>query len=463
MNDDLRGEDLVENPGIDVVGPDHPSYDEVRQVWNAMIDQRPALIHRCRFSDEVSAALAVARDRGLAVSIRGGGHNIAGSAVRDDALMIDLSPMRQVTVDPAARTARVEGGATLADLDRAAQAHGLAVPAGVVSDTGVSGLTLGGGFGWLSRRFGLAADNLEAVAVVLADGRLVRASADEEPELFWALRGGSGNFGVAVGFEFRLHSVGPDVLFGPTFYWLDDAPRVLRAWADFMADAPRECCIWADMAAAPPAPFLPEEVHGQTVLILLSCWSGDPAAGEAVLARLGDFAPPLGSWLVPRPYVEAQKFLDQTYAKGARNYWGTENHTTLTDAAIDALVNGARRLPSAESDVLIAALGGAVDDVAADASAYPHRGVRFVSAHGARWRDAAQDDDMIAWVRAVSENVSAHASEGAYVNFIAERSGREFEAYGLNAARLAVAKARYDPTNLFRVNQNVKPDAHPSE
>jgi FAD/FMN-containing dehydrogenase len=439
--------------------PDDPGYDDARTVWNALIDEHPIAIVRCRSADDVAAAVAAARAAGCPVSIRGGGHNVAGNAVSSGALMIDLSQMRGVDVDPERRIARVEGGATLADLDAAAQAHGLATPAGVVSDTGVGGLTLGGGFGWLSRRHGLTIDNLLAVELVLADGRQVRASQDREPDLFWAVRGGGGNFGVATRFEFRLHPVGPEVLFGPTVFLLRDAPEMLRRWADFMADAPRACTVWADLATAPPAPFLPEAVHGQKVLILTQAWTGDPEEGEAVLAPLKDDPAAVGGFVARRPYVEAQSFLDQTYARGARNYWGTTNYDAISDALIAELVDLAEALPTTESDILLIAQGGAIDDVPTAATAYPHRGVPFMSSHAARWRDPADDAAMVAWAKDGARRLAPHGRAGAYVNFVSEREDRNDAAYAMHTARLAEIKARYDPGNLFRVNQNILPAA----
>ncbi len=445
--------------GAPILSPNDPGYDDSRIVWNSLIDEHPVAIAQCRNEDDVAAAVAAARSMGCAVSIRGGGHNVAGNAVRSGALMIDLSGMRGVVVDPDRRIARAEGGATLHDLDVEAQAHGLATPAGVVSDTGIGGLTLGGGFGWLSRLHGLTIDNLLAVDLVLADGRRVRASAEHEPDLFWAVRGGGGNFGVATAFEYQLHPVGPEVLFGPTVFLLRDAPEMLRLWAGFIAEAPRRCSVWADLATAPPAPFLPEAVHGQKVLILMQSWAGDPAEGEAVLAPLKDHPAAVGGFVARRPYVEAQTFLDQTYARGARNYWGATNYDAVSDAMIAEVVDLAESLPTPESDILLIAQGGAIDDVPTLATAYPHRGVPFMSSHAARWRDPGEDGAMVAWAKQGATRLARHGMTGAYVNFVSEREGRIDEAYAGHLGRLAKAKAQYDPDNLFRVNQNVVPAA----
>ncbi|MEM1046864.1 MAG: FAD-binding oxidoreductase [Pseudomonadota bacterium] len=446
---------------VETLHPGMAEYETARTVWNAMIDERPAAIARCRSADNAAGAIRAARAADLAVSVKGGGHNIAGTAVGSGALMIDLSAMRAVRVDAGRRIARVEGGATLADLDRAAQAHGLATPAGVVSDTGIGGLTLGGGFGWLSRRYGLSVDNLLSAEIVLADGAQVRASAGELPDLFWALRGGGGNFGVVTAFEFRLHPVGPKVLFGPTVFPLDRGCEALRFWADFVATAPRACTVWADLAMAPPAPFLPDTHHGTPVVILMAFWAGDPEEGETTLAPLRNHPAALGNAIVWRPYVEAQAFLDQTYARGARNYWSTVNHQTMDDSLIAQLIDLAVQLPSPESDILLCAHSGAIDDTAPSDTAYPHRKVPFMVTPGARWRDPTEDREMIAWVRQAAARLRDGASPGAYVNFIADRHGRSDEAYGSNSDRLAAVKQHYDPQNLFRINQNIQPRPEP--
>ncbi len=440
-----------------LIRPDDADYDEVRAVWNGMIDRRPGAIARCANINDVMAAVDFAREHGLLVSVRGGGHHIAGTAVCDDGLMIDLSAMRAVSVDPDRRTALVEGGATLGDLDRETQAFGLATPGGVVSTTGVGGLTLGAGFGWLSRLHGLAIDNLVAAELVTADGRQVEASEDENPELFWGLRGGGGNFGVVTSFTFRLHEVGPEVLFGPTVYRLDDAANVLRGYRAFAATAPRECCVWADLITAPPLPFLPEQYHGTGVLTLMQCYAGDPNEGETVLAPLHEHAEAIGSAVMPRPYVEAQQLLDGVYEKGARNYWTSRNFAGLDDPAPEMLVDLARTLPTPQSDILICQFGGAIADVAPEATAYPHRQAAFAVAPGARWTDPSDDAASVDWVRGVTAKLSSGGGEGCYVNSFSESEGRARDAYGANFERLAALKACVDPDNLFRLNQNIRP------
>jgi FAD/FMN-containing dehydrogenase len=458
IGDDQTIRNLSKNITGRLLRPGDPDFDEARRVWNAMIDRRPALIVQPRDFADVRAAVNHARERGHTVAVRGGGHNIAGSGVCDGGVLIDLSAMRAVVVDRDAGVAHVQGGARLADLDRQAGACGLATPGGVVSSTGVAGLTLGGGFGWLARKHGLAADNLLSLELVAANGEVVQASADENADLFWALRGGGGNFGVVTRFSFRLHELGHDVLFGPTLYRLEDARSVLRHYRQFCEGAPRECCVWAVLFNGPPLPILPERYHGRPVLSLMQCYSGEDASvGRRLLAELHTAAEPLGDGVVPVPYWEAQQFLDEAYAHGARNYWSTQSYAELPDEAIDTIIGRAVELPAPESDILISQLGGAIDDVPQDATAYPHRGVRFAVAVGARWRDAKDDERCVAWARDAGEALASGASGGRYVNFVAEVTGEERSAYGANYERLRSVKARFDSNNLFRVNQNVLP------
>jgi FAD/FMN-containing dehydrogenase len=444
----LRGE---------LLRPGDGGYEEARLIWNGMIDRRPVLIARCSGTADVMDAVTFAREHELLLAVRGGGHNIAGNAVCDGGLVIDLSEMRAVHVDPAARTARVQGGATGGDLDRETQAFGLATPGGIISTTGVAGLTLGGGFGWLSRPYGLAADNLLSADVVLADGSFVTASPREHVDLFWALRGGGGNFGVVTSFEFRLHEVGPEVLFGPTVYRLEDAPAVLQHVRAFVREAPRACSVYLDLLTAPPFPFLPVEAHGTKVLSVIQFYAGNVEEGEAVLRPLREYGDPLADAVAPMPYTTAQSISDDLYAKGARNYWKSHNLTALSNGFVDALVACAEELPTPQSDILIHHLGGVINEVAPEATAYPHRDTAFVVTPGGRWKDPADDERCIAWTRDCYDALAEHASGGTYMNFLSEREGGEQNAYGSNYERLARIKARYDPDNRFRMNQNVHP------
>lgn len=439
--------------------PGTAEYENARSVWNATIDRRPAGVVPCRTAADVATAVSAASDHDLRIAVRGGGHNIAGTAVADDSLMIDLTPMRRVEVIPDARIAQVEGGATWASVDSETQKFGLATPGGVVSSTGVGGLTLGGGFGWLSRRHGLAVDNLLEVEIVLADGCIVRASTSENTDLFWAIRGGGGNFGVVTRLNFRLHEVGPQVLFGPTFFQLDDAATVLTAYAEKAPDLSRSACVWANLMTAPPVPVLPEEAHGSKVLTLMQFFDGDPNEGRALLAELYGGVRPLGSALAPRPFVEAQGFLDPVYEFGARNYWRSHNHRVLSPGLIETLVELTPALPTSESELLICQLGGAISDVTPDATAFPHRQIPFLSTPGVRWHDAGDDVACIGWLKEASARIAAHAEPGAYVNFIAETQGPMQTPYGDNLARLTALKRRFDPENRFSSNQNIQPAA----
>ncbi|WP_224332950.1 FAD-binding oxidoreductase [Haloprofundus halobius] len=455
--DEADYETLTQSVHGEVLRPGDDEYDDARSVWNAMIDRKPAVAVRPSGAADVMTAVAFARTHDLDLAVKGGGHNVAGSAVCDDGLVIDLSSMSSVRVDPASRTARVGPGATMADLDHETQAFGLATPGGVISTTGVAGVTLGGGMGWLSRKYGLSVDNLRSVDLVTADGELVRASEDENSELFWAVRGGSGNFGVVTSFEFELHEVGPEVLFGPIVYDYEDAPDVLSHYDRFAVDAPRECNVWVNSVTAPPLPFLPEDVHGTTVLILLACYVGDFEAGEAVLEPLREYGDPIIDAVAPTPYVEVQSSLDELYAAGARNYWKAANFTELTERTVDTMVEYAGRLPTPQSEILIHQVGGAINDVASDATAYPHRDAEFVVNVAARWEEPSKDDECVAWVRKCHDALAEEAIDGTYVNFEGDRGGRERDAYGRNYDRLAETKTRYDPQNVFRSTQNVKP------
>ncbi len=438
-----------------------PGYDEARTVWNAMIDRRPAVIVRCTTFTDVVRAVRFARDQDLLVAVRGGGHNIAGNAVCDGGFMIDLSPMKAVRIDPAGRLARVEPGVTLGEFDAQAQAHGLATPLGVNSTTGVAGLTLGGGFGWLSRPYGLTIDNLVSADIVTADGELLRASETESPELFWGIRGGGGNFGVATAFDFRLHPVGPEVLAGLIVHPLDAAPDVLRFYRDFVAAAPEELVCWFVMRQAPPLPFLPTEWHGRHILVLAVCYAGNIADGERAAAPLRAFGEPLADVIAPVPYAAWQTILDPLLAPGMRNYWKTHDFRELSDGLIDVLLQYARLIPDPQTEIAFAELGGAVGRVPAKATAYTHRDAEFVvNVHG-RWQDPAKDTECIAWARALYTAAAPFATGGAYVNFLTqEEEDRIPAAYGTNYQRLVELKNRYDPANLFRVNQNIRPAVH---
>jgi FAD/FMN-containing dehydrogenase len=442
----------------EILLPGDGAYESARTIWNAMIDRRPAVIARCATTADVVRGVSFARDNGLLLAVRGGGHNIAGSAMVDDGLVIDLSPMKAARVDPARRRVIIEAGATLADLDAATQAHGLATPVGINSTTGIAGLTLGGGFGWLSRKYGMTVDNLESAEVVTAAGEVVRASATEHPDLFWALRGGGGNFGVVTRFEYRLHPVGPDVLSGLIVYPLSEAKSVLQQYRAFVATAPEELTVWAVLRQAPPLPFLPESVHGREMLALALIYAGDPKQGEPLIEPLRRFGTPWGEHIGVQPYVAWQQAFDPLLTPGARNYWKSHNLTTLQDGLLDAVIASVEKLPSPQCEIFFGAIGGATTRPAPTAMAYAARDAEYVmNVHG-RWDDPADDQRGIGWARDFYQAAAPFASGGAYVNFLtAEEGDRVRAAYGPNYDRLTQVKRQYDPENLFRTNQNIKP------
>lgn len=444
--------------GGEVVLPDSADYDEVRKIWNAMIDRRPALIARATTAEDVVSAVKFARKHDLVVSVRGGGHNIAGNAVCDGGLMIDLSLMKGVKVDAAARRALVEPGCTLADFDAAAQAHGLATPLGINSTTGVAGLTLGGGFGWLSRKYGMTVDNLLAVDMVMADGSRLRASAEENEDLFWGVRGGGGNFGIVTSFEFQLHPVGPEVLSGLIVFPFEAARSVLEQFARFTEKMPDELNVWLVTRKAPPLPFLPPEVHGKEIVVLALCYAGDPAEGERLIAPLRKFGKVLGEHVGVQPFAAWQQAFDPLLTKGARNYWKSHNFSRLGDEAIDTIIEYAGRLPSPQCEIFVGTIGGQTERVAPEAMAYSSRDARYVmNVHG-RWDSAAEDERGIAWAREFFRKAAPFASGGAYINFLTQDETDRIEfAYGKTYERLVALKKKYDPTNFFRMNQNIRP------
>lgn len=433
-------------------------YDEARRVWNGTVDRHPALIARCRTAGDVQAAVRFAAAHRLLLSIKGGGHHIAGNAVADGGLMLDLSAMREVRVNPVERVARVEPGALLGDVDRATQSHGLATPLGINSTTGVAGLTLGGGFGWLTRCRGMTIDNLLRVELVTADGAVVAASPTEHADLFWAIRGGGGNFGVVTAFEFRLHPVGPQVYAGLVVYPFAQARNVMRAWRDFTASAPDELSVWAVLRKAPPLPFLPANAHGTEVVILALLHAGDVAEGERAAAPVLQFGTPLGSALGPTPYAAFQAAFDPLLGPGGRNYWKSNNFRTVSDAALDVVIDAAGRLPDPECEIFMAQLGGAMSRVAPSATAFAGRDAYVIMNIHGRWSDPARDDAVRTWARAAFAAAAPHATGSGYVNFLTEDEGeRVASTYGANYPRLQALKHRYDPGNLFRMNLNILP------
>lgn len=440
--------------------PDDPDYEEARRIWNAMIDRRPAGIVQCAGVADVMLSVRVARDNDLLVSVRGGGHNIAGTAIRDDSLMIDLSGMKSVHINPDSRRAYVEPGASLGDFDHEAQAFGLATSLGINSTTGVAGLTLGGGFGWLTRKYGLTVDNLVSVEIITADAKRIRASADENPDLFWAIRGGGGNFGIVTMFEFQLHPVGPEILAGLIVYPLEQAETVLTEYRRFVDNLHEDLNVWVILRQAPPLPFLPEDVHGKGVVVLALFFDGDPVQGMSIIKPLLKFGQPYGDHIGPMPYSAWQKVFDPLLAPGSRNYWKSHNFSELSDAAIATAIEYAGKLPSAQCETFIGLLGGQASLVAPDATAYYARDTKFVMNMHARWESAEEDEACISWAREFFVRVEPYATGSVYVNFMTEEEVERIpSAYGVNQNKLEQIKRKYDPDNFFRVNQNIKPAA----
>lgn len=438
--------------------PGEEGYDEARRIWNGAIDRRPAIIARCAGADDAVAAVRFARERDLLVSVRGGGHAVAGHAVCDGGIMIDLSLMKAIRVDPEARVARASGGVLWSELDRATQPFGLATTGGIISHTGIGGLTLGGGLGHLMRKHGLTVDTLLSVDLITADAERMHVSADTEPDLFWGLRGGGGNFGIATTFEYRLHKVGPLVLGGPIFWRLADAPRVLRVVRDFAPEAPDELGITIALVKAPPMPFLRAEEYGQPALGLVLAWAGDHAEGEKAIAPLRAIGTPMAEVVRPIPYVALQSMLDGGAPHGRRYYWKAHRIPVLTDAVIDTIVGSAEAMTSPFSQIGVWAVGGAVSRVDPASTAVGEREVGFEVNIAAGWPPSdANGERHVAWVRKTWEALRSR-SVGVYANFLSDEGAEGLEAaYQGRLQRLTELKDRYDPENVFRMNANIPP------
>ena len=440
-----------------VLRPGDAGYDDARSIWNAMIDRRPSIVARCAGAADVISAVNFAREHDLLLAVRGGGHNVAGNAVCDDGLMLDLSPMNAIRVAPDSKTARVAPGVRMADIDHETAPFGLVVPGGIVSTTGFSGLTLGGGFGWLCRKYGLALDSLRSVDIVTADGRLRRASGTENPDLFWGVRGGGGNFGVVTSFEFDLHEMESEVLAGLVVYPVEDAPEVLRHWWSVIDESPDDLSVWANCFTAPETQFIPEVYRGEKVVATIPCLAGDDEVGESLVSRLREFGDPIADTVEPRPFVEWQRAFDEGYPEGDRYYWKSHNFTAPADGTFDVIAEYARIAPTPETRISITHLGGAVNRVPVDATAYPHRDADFLVNITTRWTDPKRDEECISWTREFFDALAEYATGGTYVNLISEREGEESMAYRENYDRLVALKNEYDPNNVFRMNQNVEP------
>jgi len=457
--DDVAIADLSRHFRGALIRPGDAPYDAERRIWNGAIDRRPALIARCTGAVDVRAAIGFARERDLVVAVRGGGHNVAGTAVCDGGIVIDLSPMKGMWIDPPARVARAQPGVLWGEFDRETQPFGLATPGGIVSHTGIAGLTLGGGLGWLMRRHGLTADNLLSADVVTADGTFVRTSAEEHPDLFWGLRGGGGNFGIVTSFDYRLHAVGPTVLAGLLLHPAARAREVLAFYRDFIASAPDELMTIVVLRMAPPAPFLPQSIHGQPVVIIGVCWAGTVEEGVRAVAPLRRFGEPLADLVRPTPYASHQALIDGSVPHGLGYYWRSEYLGPLSDSLIDTLVAHAWRLATPESYAAVFHMGGAVGREDPEGSAFEDRSATHAMTIDGVWSDPAASAACIAWVRGFWEAVRPHSTGRVYVNFLGEEGeDRVRTAYGTTKyERLRALKRKYDPTNFFRMNQNIVP------
>jgi len=446
----LRGPVLVAGEG---------GYEDSRTVWNAMIDRKPALVVRCLGTADVIACVQFARERNLLLCVKGGGHNIAGLASADGALMLDLSLMRGVWVDRDRSIARAQAGCLLGDVDRETQVHGLAAVLGFISLTGIAGLTLGGGFGYLSRRWGWTSDNVAGMDVVGANGRLVRASEKENPDLFWGLSGGGGNFGVVTGIDYSLYPVGPEIVGGPEAWPASEAPGVLDLYRQVAASAPRELTLVTFIRLAPPAPWLPKEFHGKPIVAILACYSGKPEDGEPLVAPIKSFGKPIGDVLVRRPYAQMQSLLDATQPKGRRYYWKSEYLPGIEPALRDKFIEHGGRIRSPHSAVIFFHIEGALNDRPNDHSAVGNRNARYVLNIAGSWDQADQDAANIEWARAAWSDMKSFSTGGTYINFLTEDEGPERIAAALGGSmqRLAAVKAKWDPDNVFRTNRNIAP------
>jgi FAD/FMN-containing dehydrogenase len=453
-------------PGIDhlreqvrgeVITPDDERYEQARQVYNAMIDRRPAVVVRCANTGDVTAAVNFAREHQLDLAVRGGSHSVPGFGTCDAGVVIDLSGMRGVRVDPASSTARAEGGATWGDFNAATHEFGLATTGGIISTTGVGGLTLGGGIGYLARGCGLSCDNLVSADVVTADGRFLVASEDEHDDLFWALRGGGGNFGVVTSLEFRLHPI-KDIYGGPMFYELRDAAAVLRFFREFIPDAPEELGGFPAFQIAPPLPFIPEDRHGDPFLVMVACWAGPLDQGERALQPFHDLAPVVAEHVGPMPYPALNSAFDALVPPGLQHYWKANFVTELTDEAIGAHLEHGPKVPVVNSTVHIYPINGACHRVAPDATAFAYRDANFATVIAGMWPDPADNQANIGWVRDYYDATAPLSEEGGYVNFMADDDQDRIRAnYRGNYERLVAIKRTYDPDNLFHLNQNIQP------
>jgi FAD/FMN-containing dehydrogenase len=449
----------------EVILPANPGYDEAREVFNGMIDKRPAVIARCANTEDVVASVSFARENDLAVAVRSGGHSVSGLSICDDGILIDLAGLKTIEVDPETRTARAGGGVLWGEFDAATQQHDLHTPGGRVTTTGLGGFTTGGGYGWTSSKYGLACDNLVSAELVLADGSVVRASEDENEDLFWGIRGGGGNFGIATEFQFQLHELGPIVLAGLALWPLDRARDVFHSWRDYVDGAPDELSTACVIITAPPEEFVPDHLKGQLAVGLAAMYVGDPAEGAGVLQPLKDLAPEV-DLIQPMPYTAFQAIIDPMAPKGLRNYWRGEYLRGLSDEAIETFVDHAPKVAAAAiplSQIIIFRIGQGVAATSDEATAFSHRDADYLFHPISVWADPADDQKVIAANRAFAEAMRPFGTGAAYLNFTPE-ANRVRDAYGSEKyTRLVALKDKYDPDNLFRLNQNIEPSRQAEE
>ena len=455
--DQARIDQLREDVRGEVIAPSDDSYDDARHVYNAMIDRRPAVVVRPANTADVMTAVRCAGDNDLPVAVRGGSHSVPGFGTADDAVVVDLSSRRGVRVDPGTQSARAEGGATWGDFDAAAHPFGLATTGGIISTTGVGGLTLGGGIGYLARGFGLSCDNLLSADVVTGTARFHQASEKDDADLYWAIRGGGGNFGVVTSMEFRVHPV-DQIYGGPMFFELEDAKEILKWFREFIVDAPEQFGAVPAFQIAPPLPFIPEERHGEPLCALVSCWAGPLDQGADALASVRDVATPVAEMVGPMPYPALNSAFDALVPPGLQHYWKANFVQELTDEAIEAHLVHGPKLPVVNSTVHIYPINGAVHQVQSDATAFAYRDANFATVIAGMWPDPADNEQNTQWVRDYYDATAPLSEEGGYVNFMADDDqGRVQSNYKGNYDRLAQLKREYDPGNLFRFNQNIQP------
>jgi FAD/FMN-containing dehydrogenase len=459
----LSEDDLENLIGLikgDVLLPTHVEYDKARSIWNGMIDKCPALIVRCTGPADIMDAIKFARQHNLLVSVRGGGHNVAGNAICDDGMVIDLSRMKGIHIDLKAKTARAQAGVTLGELDHETQAFGLVVPSGIVTTTGIAGLTLGGGFGYSSRKFGLTIDNLISVDMITAEGEFLTASKTENEDLFWGIRGGGGNFGIVTSFEYQLQPLGPKVLGGMLLHSMENASEFLRFYRDFIANAPDELTVVPLLRLAPPAPFLPEELHGKPVVGIIALYAGPIEKGISILAPLRQYGTPLIDGIGPKPFSALQSMLDVSAQPGWNYYVKSEFLPAFSDKMIDTIVEHASKITSPLSVIAGFHLGGAVSRIDENSTAYNHRNAAYSLILNTTWTDPAESEKHIQWTRDFWKAMQPFSVGGSYVNFQSNDEGedRVKTTYGsTKLEKLSQLKQKYDPTNFFRLNRNIKP------